>query len=202
MSLVQVPRFRLQFARVHTVRLAIRQSFLKDSAKIMNCIITAGPTYEPLDEVRRLINFSTGQLGSELGNYLVGQGHHVTLLLGQQATWRGEAHAQEIVTFATTADLRARLQSLAAKPVEALFHAAAVSDFTFGKVWRRVGSDLQEVRAGKFSSREGQLLAELVPAAKIISDLRTWFPRARLVGWKYEVEGGRQDAITEAENQI
>ena len=36
----------------------------------MRCIVTAGPTYEPLDEVRRLTNFSTGRLGIELANFL------------------------------------------------------------------------------------------------------------------------------------
>ena len=45
----------------------------------MNCIVTAGPTYEPLDEVRRLTNSSTGRLGSELANYLTARGHRVTL---------------------------------------------------------------------------------------------------------------------------
>src|SRR5687768_14363623 len=39
----------------------------------VNCVITAGPTYEPLDEVRRLTNFSTGRLGSELATYLTSQ---------------------------------------------------------------------------------------------------------------------------------
>src|SRR5438552_2485042 len=100
----------------------------------MNCVVTAGPTYEPLDQVRRLINFSTGRLGSELANYLAQQGHRVTLLLGQQATWKSESVADlETVTFSTTADLHARLQSLAKVTVDALFHAAAVSDFRFGK---------------------------------------------------------------------
>jgi len=32
----------------------------------MKCIVTAGPTYEELDEVRRMANFSTGTLGTEL----------------------------------------------------------------------------------------------------------------------------------------
>ena len=56
----------------------------------MRCIVTAGPTYEPLDQVRRLTNHSTGRLGSELTNYLTQCGHEVTLLIGEQATWRGE----------------------------------------------------------------------------------------------------------------
>ena len=62
----------------------------------MNCLVTAGPTYEALDEVRRLTNFSTGRLGSELASFLAGHGHHVTLLIGQQATWRGERGAQKV----------------------------------------------------------------------------------------------------------
>jgi phosphopantothenoylcysteine decarboxylase/phosphopantothenate--cysteine ligase len=42
----------------------------------MNCIVTAGPTYEPLDDVRRLTNFSTGRLGTELANFLAARVHH------------------------------------------------------------------------------------------------------------------------------
>src|SRR5262249_31964802 len=103
----------------------------------MQCIVTAGPTYEPLDEVRRLTNFSTGRLGSELVNYLTGRGHEVDLLIGQQATYHGERHAHSVETFTTTEDLRERLRALADKPVTGVFHAAAVNDFSFGKVWRR-----------------------------------------------------------------
>jgi len=169
----------------------------------MKCLITAGPTYEPLDGVRRLTNFSSGRLGSELASFLTARGHETTLLIGQQATFRGERHAREVETFTTTANLRDRLQALAGQPVDALFHAAAVSDFTVGKVWRRAPQgELTEVHAGKLSTREGTLLAELVPTPKIIGELREWFPHAWLVGWKYEVEGGRAGVIQLAERQI
>src|SRR5213083_2825064 len=103
----------------------------------MRCIVTAGPTYEPLDKVRRLTNFSTGRLGSELATFLTGEGHQVTLLIGQQATWHGERKAAAVETFTTTASLRDKLQTLASSPVDAVFHAAAVNDFSFGKVWER-----------------------------------------------------------------
>ncbi len=157
----------------------------------MQCIVTAGPTFEPLDQVRRLTNFSTGRLGSELVNYLAARGHETTLLIGQQATYGGERHAGQTETFTTTANLRERLQALASPAVAAVFHAAAVSDFTFGKVWRRLPQgELGELKGGKLSTREGTLLAELLPTPKIIAELRQWFPTARLVGWKYEVEGG------------
>ncbi|HWW02238.1 MAG TPA: phosphopantothenoylcysteine decarboxylase [Candidatus Acidoferrum sp.] len=169
----------------------------------MHCIVTAGPTFEPLDDVRRLTNFSTGRLGSELANFLAARGHAVTLLIGEQATWQGERRADRIETFTTTTDLRERLRALARLPVEAVFHAAAVSDFTFGKVWLRSGSgELTEAKAGKISTREGTLLAELVPTAKIIAGLRDWFPASLLVGWKYEVDGNRASVVAAARKQI
>ena len=169
----------------------------------MRCIVTAGPTAEPLDRVRRLTNFSTGRLGSELVNFLSERGHEVTLLIGQQATWRGERRTDLIETFTTTADLRQRLRALAKLPVDAVFHAAAVSDFAFGRAWRRTPTgELSEIAAGKISSRLGVVLAELVPTPKIISELRGWFHKARLVGWKYEVDGVRSGVIQLAERQI
>src|SRR5258707_416145 len=103
----------------------------------MRCIVTAGPTYESLDEVRRLTNFSTGRLGSELATFLTAHGHEVTLMIGQQATFRGERQAARVETFTTTTNLRDRLQAMGDGSVDAVFHAAAVSDFTFGKIWLR-----------------------------------------------------------------
>ena len=169
----------------------------------MRCIVTAGPTFEPLDDVRRLTNFSTGRLGSELANFLAARGHVITLLAGQQATWHGERKASRVETFTTTADLRERLRLLAAQRVDAVFHAAAVSDFTFGKVWLRAADGgLTEANAGKISTRQGTLLAELVPTAKIITELRDWFPQALLVGWKYEVDGDRASVVAVAQKQL
>ncbi len=59
-----------------------------------------------------------------------------------------------------------------------------------------------EVRAGKFSTRQGPLLAELVPAPKILPELRGWFPRALVVGWKYEVDGSRASAVETGREQL
>jgi phosphopantothenoylcysteine decarboxylase/phosphopantothenate--cysteine ligase len=169
----------------------------------MNCLVTAGPTYEPLDEVRRLTNCSTGRLGCELAGYLTREGHAVTLLLGCGATYRGHIEAQSIETFSTAADLQARLRGLSSERFDALFHAAAVSDFGFGRVWKRtLEGRLEEVHARKLSTRQGALLAELIPTSKIIVGLRPWFPQAKLIGWKYEVDGDRDRAVIEGVTQI
>lgn len=169
----------------------------------MRCIVTAGPTFERLDQVRRLTNFSTGRLGTELTNHLTDCGHEVTLLIGEQATWPGERRAARVGLFTTTANLRDQLQALSAESFDAVFHAAAVSDFTFGKVFVRNGNDgLQELNSGKFSTRGEPLLVELVPTQKVIANMRPWFPRATIVGWKYEVDGAREDVIDKASRQI
>jgi phosphopantothenate---cysteine ligase (CTP) len=169
----------------------------------MRCIVTAGPTYEPLDAVRRLTNFSTGRLGSELAGFLAKHGHETTLLVGQQATYKGDCSAGKVETFTTTRSLHERLQALAGHSVDAVFHAAAVSDFGVGRIWQRSPQgELTEVRSGKVSTRQGTLLAELLPTPKIIALLRDWFPAARLVGWKYEVDGGRDGVIALAKAQL
>ncbi len=169
----------------------------------MNCIVTAGPTYEKMDNVRRLTNFSTGRLGTELANYLTARGHDVTLLIGEHATYAGERRVNRAETFTTTADLRDWLQAQAGANVGAIFHAAAVSDFMFGKIWlRSPQGELTEVKSGKISTRQGTLLAELVPTPKIISGLRDWFPQTKLIGWKYEIEGDRAAVIAAAAKQL
>ena len=169
----------------------------------MKVVVTAGPTYEPLDEVRRLTNFSTGKLGAELANSLTDRGHEVILLVGYYASHRGEQKARRVETFTTTADLRARLEALSASGAGAVFHAAAVSDFTFGSVWER-GETGELIRRAerKISTRKGPMLAELKPTPKIISELRGWFPQAQLVGWKYELDGDRALVIDVARQQL
>jgi phosphopantothenoylcysteine decarboxylase/phosphopantothenate--cysteine ligase len=169
----------------------------------MNCVVTAGPTYETMDQVRRLTNFSTGRLGVELANFLTTQGHNVTLLRGEQATYCGATRVMRTKAFSTTADLLQQLQALAKLDPGAVFHAAAVSDFAFGKIWSRSEQgELHELKAGKISTCQGALLAELVPTPKIIAGLREFLPKARLVGWKFEVDGDRASVLRAAEEQL
>jgi len=170
----------------------------------MNCIVTAGPTYEPLDDVRRLTNFSTGLLGTELANFLAARGHKVILLIGAMATHGGERRAQRVETFTTTADLREKLKAVSSKKVDAIFHAAAVSDFAFGRIFTpSEAGKLAEIKSvNKISTRPGRLLVELVATPKIIAGLRGWFPRTRIVGWKFEADGARTDALNAAKAQL
>jgi phosphopantothenoylcysteine synthetase/decarboxylase len=162
----------------------------------MKCIVTAGPTFEELDEVRRLTNFSTGTLGTELANFLVEKGHDVELLRGQLSTCRLEPKARRVQEFTTTDDLRQRLKAIGRGGAGAVFHAAAVSDFAFAKIFeRKPDGVLKQIHARKIPTQVDRILVELKATPKIISELRAWFPIAVLVGWKYEVETSERAQI-------
>ena len=171
----------------------------------MRCIVTAGPTYEPIDQVRRLTNHSTGRLGTGLAKRLASAGHEVVLLRGTLATHTEQPEDVAVETFTTTDDLAVKLERLAKRQpqAEAVFHAAAVSDFAAGAVLQKgADGELTTLHQGKVSTRDGELLLELRPTQKIIARLRAWFPDACLVGWKYEVDGDRTAALGQARRQL
>jgi phosphopantothenate---cysteine ligase (CTP) len=169
----------------------------------MNCVVTAGPTCEPLDQVRWMTNLSTGRLGVGLADDLVERGCQMTLFRGRAGTYGAESKAQRVEWFFSSAELESLLAQAAGSEVQAVFHVAAVSDFRFGKVFHRTESgQLMERSEGKVSTGAAPLLVELCPTPKLIANLRAWFPRAVLVGWKYEVDGSRADAVARARAQI
>ena len=168
-----------------------------------HCVITAGPTYESLDQVRRLTNFSTGSLGAQLSGFLRSKGFYVTLLTGHYTTYEGVFDADTRIPFTTTEDLAGKLRDLSKHHTDAIFHAAAVSDFTFGKIWERSErGEMKAINSGKISTRGGTLLAELVPTPKILAELRNWYPKALIGGWKYEVEGSTKQTNEKALQQL
>lgn len=169
----------------------------------MKVIITAGPTYEPLDLVRRLTNFSTGKLGVGLAHFLFRQEWDVILLRGISATF--PSSFSKMIPFSTTDSLIDELQDQSERSrklgneVNAMFHTAAVSDFRFGNITTKKGEKIRSI--GKCSA-DSSLMAELIPTEKVISNLRSLFPNAFLAGWKYEVEGTHEDAFEKARRQI
>ena len=171
----------------------------------MRCIVTAGPTYEPIDQVRRLTNHSTGSLGTGLAKRLASDGHEVILLRGIMATCTEEIESLDTRIFTTTDDLAEKLKKLAEEFPDtfAVFHAAAVSDFCARSVFQRKSDDkLIPLKNGKLSTRDGKLLLELCPTQKIISQLRSWYKKAQIFGWKYEVDGNRLTTFDKAQKQI
>ena len=111
-------------------------------------IVTCGPSYEPIDDVRRITNFSTGELGALLSNRLVVDGHEVLCFRGTAAPASVALDSRvRHLPFTTNDDLLAKLTAIERRDtVRAVFHVAALADFRV----ERKGSER------KLSSRTGQ----------------------------------------------
>jgi phosphopantothenoylcysteine synthetase/decarboxylase len=166
----------------------------------MKVILTCGPAYEPVDEVRRITNFSTGELGTILSERLAAAGAQAICLRGAAATHLSLPANAEVRTFTTNDDLVAQLTQLSREgPVAGIFHTAALCDY---RVSRVTTSDGRDATGPKIASRDGALSITLEPATKVIRSLRGLFPDSRIVGWKYELDGHSGDAIAKGNRQI
>lgn len=156
-------------------------------------LVTCGPALEPIDSVRRITNFSTGELGTVLSDHLADHGFSVLCLRGEAATFPAAQRAQ-VQLFSTNASLEAIWRALPETP-DVVFHAAALCDYAVAKI---EGAE----PAAKIRSDRPELVLTLRPAPKLLPRLRLLFPKALLVGWKYELDGSRDDALTRGRAQV
>jgi phosphopantothenoylcysteine synthetase/decarboxylase len=161
----------------------------------MQIVITGGPASEPIDQVRFITNQSTGELAVKLAQRFSAAGHNVELFLGRGASWDLETATY----FQTNEDLDRLLSEAALRaPVDAVLHAAALSDFGVAKaIVSGRASD-----AAKISSSAELVELHLVPKPKLIRRLRGLFAGAFIVGWKFELEGTPMDVVREGIQQI
>ena len=155
----------------------------------MKVIITCGPSYEPIDGMRRITNASTGELGLMLAERFSAAGHDVTVLKGSMAVSQHPCGSAKVIPFSTNDHLLEKLRTLSA---DAVFHAAALCDFR-----------VKDARiAGKIPTSAGDFTLTLEPTTKVLPQLRALFPCARIFGWKFELEGSREDVLTKATRQL
>ncbi len=156
-------------------------------------LVTCGPAHEPIDSVRRITNFSSGELGAHLCDALVAAGFRVKCLRGEMATYPlSPGTVSE--AFSTNDSLAALFKAQREAP-SVIFHAAALCDYLLAGV---EGVTLTQ----KIRSDADELRLTLRPAAKLLPELPRWFPDALVVGWKYELDGSKDDAIARGRAQI
>lgn len=162
----------------------------------MKVILTCGPSCEPIDEVRRITNFSTGELCDTLAR----AGFEVFCFKGSGATHPGPREQSHLSLFDTNDDLLELLtQTSASNEIAAVLHVAALCDY---KVQRVEDDQGRACHSAKIASRSGALTINLEPATKVIGQMRELFPASILVGWKYELVGTRNDALAKAARQL
>lgn len=165
-------------------------------------IVTTGPASAPIDEVRFITNFATGEIGAALAGALVAAGWEVFLFRGRGAAHNATPAGAQPREFTTNEDLARALEKLSdarGEGIDAVMHAAALTDYAVSSVR---GPDGNVPGGGKIPGNLAPLHLVLEPSAKILPRLRGWFPRAWIVGWKYELEGTPENALAEARGQI
>lgn len=91
-------------------------------------LVTAGPTEEPIDEVRFLGNRSSGRMGIAIAHALADRGFAVRLAAGPLRVSIGEHPHVEVLRFRSSRDLEALLRDELPRATLVVM-AAAVADF-------------------------------------------------------------------------
>ncbi len=153
-------------------------SFLKNK----KTLITAGPTWVPIDNVRVISNVSSGELGLLLADNAAKFGSDVDLFLGPVARPVELGKKVKVTRFTYFNELlNGVVGAVRRKKYDVILHCAAVSDYLADRV------------KGKISSDNKELLLRLRRAPKIIDLIRKYNPDALLVMFK--LEGAVTDAV-------
>jgi len=137
-------------------------------------VVTAGPTWEPIDAVRFVGNRSTGRMGFAVARETFGRGADVTLVVGPGTVEPPEG--PRVVRVATANEMRMAVLK-AAEEADAVIMAAAVADFR-----------PREAAPGKLKKEEGPPRLELVRTPDILAELGQMKGDRVLVGFAAETE--------------
>lgn len=152
------------------------------SLKNKKFLITAGPTWVAIDQVRVLSNVSTGQMGVFLAQRAQLLGAQVDLLIGPVG--KIEICSKiKMSRFCYFEELDALMKKkLLSRHYDVVIHAAAVSDYL---VLRK--------HAGKIDSSLHRVHLEFKRAPKLIDQVKRLNPKALLVMFKLET--GVRDSV-------
>jgi len=148
----------------------------------MKVLITAGPTQEPIDDVRFITNASSGKMGAAVALEAMARGHEVTLVHGPVSITLPEC--KKIAVRTTKEMVDAVMSELASKGgkggYDIVISTAAISDFSPSKA------------SGKITSGKSMTL-ELMPTPKLIEEIRSKYPQIFLVAFKAEFGRNREE---------
>ena len=135
-------------------------------------VVTAGPTYEPIDPVRFIGNHSSGKMGVAVAAEAARRGATVQLILGP-GTVAPPAGAQ-VVRITTAEQMREAVMRYA-DDADAIVMAAAVADFR-----------PKDAATGKLKKDDGTPEVTLEPTPDILAELGERPQRPYLVGFAAE----------------
>jgi phosphopantothenoylcysteine decarboxylase/phosphopantothenate--cysteine ligase len=165
-----------------------------DTSPPRRVLVTAGPTFEPIDEVRYLANRSSGRMGVALAEAAVTRGHAVTLLLGPSSVPPPETSSLTVLRFRTAADLQRLLEETWPRH-DLLLMAAAVADYRPEKPATPGG---HAGDGGKIRRGDAPITLRLVPTPDLLAAAaRSARPDQTLVGFALEPADRLAEAAAE-----
>lgn len=151
----------------------------KNLLKHKKILITSGGTEEELDDVRVITNKSSGKMGAALADQCYLYGAEVTILRAKKS--QSSKYPVKELLFQTSEELENQMKKII--PVSDIcFHTAAVSDFVPNKI------------KGKISSKK-TLTLKLKPQRKIISYIKKWNPKIKLIAFKAHYGSNTQNLL-------
>jgi phosphopantothenoylcysteine decarboxylase/phosphopantothenate--cysteine ligase len=159
------------------------------SLKGLHALVTAGPTYERIDPVRFIGNFSSGKMGIAVAEALAERGAEVTLVLGPSHYTTHEEGIRIVAVESAQQMYDASIEAY--KKAHIAVMAAAVADY-------KPASQASE----KIKKKEGELTLALVKTNDILSALgKIKQPWQTLVGFALETENELVHAKEKLENK-
>lgn len=154
-----------------------------------HALVTAGPTYEPLDPVRFIGNYSSGLMGFALANVLARHGARVTLVTGPTSL-KIENPMVERVDVKTAAQMLAACQATSPQS-DIIIMSAAVADYT-----------PENVATEKIKKHDEHFVLPLKKTTDILATLgsqRT--DKQCIVGFALETEHEEVNALNKLKNK-
>jgi phosphopantothenoylcysteine decarboxylase/phosphopantothenate--cysteine ligase len=151
-------------------------------------LISAGATFEKIDEVRGITNLSSGKTGLELAKEAFIRGAEVTLICGQLDI--DIPHILKVINVESVKDMQKVVNEQVANH-DVFISAAAVSDFI----------PVNMERLGKIPSSE-DLTLKLEKAPKIINEVKKKNSSIFLVGFKAEYDMSDEELIKSARKKM
>ncbi len=137
-------------------------------------LITCGPTWVPIDDVRVISNQSTGELGHLLAEAFHRARAQVTILDGP-CTHTSSLKGINIIKFHFFYELKKALFKELKKNYDIVIHSAAVSDYELPKSYN-----------SKIKSNKKVFKLTLSPTIKLIEQIKKISPKTCLIGFKLE----------------
>jgi len=111
--------------------LAFLENYFEQNGRLRdkNILITAGPTFEPIDPVRYIGNHSSGKMGLEIALQAKHEGAKVTMVLGPNALPKQRLKGIEVIEITSAQEMYKSCQEKF-NNMDVVILAAAVADYT------------------------------------------------------------------------